>query len=384
MGADISIITMARMDRVDKQGRVPLLLRIDLRNKPVAYDKCGEKAYKVPVEFWDQEAKLVNKKYPNATQINLALSKRKVELEGMFLAKEQLGVRLTAQRIKHIVDGIDPGRCFYAFCEKQIIEKYDNDETRRTYRSEVSKLKEYRAELTFGDIDFEFLQGCRAWMRDTRKNKPNTIWKTFKFMRTMVGDALKMKGIIAENPFDEFDRGTYKQTRRTWLSQVERLKLEQLLHNPLPDMLQRVLVYQLFMCYAGLRFEDAMAFDYNQHIIDGERLIMNTEKEDEMVNVKLYPKLREILVLVREYPLQIANQTFNKHIKIAQEMAGVEKNLSAHVGRHTFGRMLAENGVDIKKAQKLLAHRDERSTKVYYHLIDKDVDKEVDEKLENV
>ena len=65
-------------------------------------------------------------------------------------------------------------------------------------------------------------------------------------------------------------------------------------------------------------------------------------------------------------------------------MAGIKKTLTAHVGRHSFGRMLAENGVDIKKAQKLLGHRDERSTRIYFHLLDTDVDKEVDDKLSAV
>ena len=68
-------------------------------------------------------------------------------------------------------------------------------------------------------------------------------------------------------------------------------------------------------------------------------------------------------------------------VKIAASLAGINKNLSAHVGRHTFGRMLAENGVDKHKAKKLLAHRDIRSTDVYYHMQDTEIDKEVTDKL---
>lgn len=383
MQANISIYNMIRADRMSA-GTVPILIRVDLNNSPAAYDKCGSKSYRIPPAMWDSAKREVSARHPNAQQINLALSRRRLELEQIFMLKEAAGLKLNKQRIKALVKGVDPGRCFYSFCRQQIKEKYSNKETRRTYESEVTKLEEYRDALTFLDIDFAFLQGLKAWMRDERKNTDNTIWKTFKFMNTMMNDALKIGGIIDKNPFDSFSRGAYTQTQRTFLTNTEREKLEAVLQKDIPEELYKVVVYQLFMCYAGLRYEDAMAFNYEEHIIEDQRLFMNSQKEDEQVNIKLYPKLREVLAYVRENPLRMLNKDFNKMLKIAATMAGITKNLTAHVGRHSFGRMLAESGVDIKKAQKLLAHRDERSTRIYYHMLDSDVDKEVDDKLGGV
>lgn len=199
----------------------------------------------------------------------------------------------------------------------------------------------------------------------------------------MMNDAIKM-GVISDNPFDSFDRGQYKQTPRTWLTKTERPMLESVLHKEIPEEIYKATVYMLFMVYAGLRFEDAISFDYGQHIVDDERLVMVTDKEDEPLNIKLYPKLREIIVYVRDHPLQISNRDFNELMKVVATLAGIKKKLTAHVGRHSFGRLLAENKVDIKKAQKLLAHRDERSTRIYYHLMDTDIDDEVDDKLSNL
>jgi site-specific recombinase XerD len=384
MGSAISIYPIAHMHRVNKSGKVPIVLRIDYNSQPAAYDSVGEKAYKVPVECWDPVKREVSKAYQNAAMINIAISKRALELETMFLLKEAAGVKLNKQKIKFLVKGIDPGKCFYEFSRNQIKEKYDNKETRRTYTTEVTKLEQFRAEASFADIDFEFLQSYKAWMRDIRKNKPNTIWKAFKFMNTMMNDALKIKGIIDENPFETFERGRYFQGKRPYLLKSEREKIEKLLYKELPTDLYKTVVYFLFMCYAGLRFEDAMSFDYNEHIIEGERLVMVTDKEDEPINIKLFPKLREVVVFVKDNPLVMANGTFNKLLKVVAIMAGIKKNLSAHVGRHSFGRMLAENGIDKSKAQKMLGHRDKRSTDIYYHLVDEDIDKEIDEKLNNV
>ena len=384
MQANLSIYSMIRKARIDGAGLVPILIRIDLDRSPVAYYKAGQKAYRIPLACWDDQARQVSARYPNAQLINLALSKRKMELEQIFLMKENQGLKLNKQRIQRLVKGIEPGRCFYAFCRQQIKEKHDNKETIRTYSSEVTKLELFRKDLSFNDIGFTFLQAYRAYMRDELKNEPNTIWKTFKFMNTMMRDAIKIGGIIDKNPFETFDRGSYKQTTRTFLTKLERERLEAVLYKKIPAELYRVIVYQLFMCYAGLRFEDAMAFNYELHIVDDERLIMETQKAKEQVNIKLFPKLREVLVYVQQHPLSITNQEFNLLLKVAASMAGINKNLTAHVGRHSFGRMLAENGVDIKKAQKLLGHRDERSTRIYFHLLDTDVDKEVDDKLRDV
>ena len=381
MGANISIYPVIHSHRKDKTGRVPIVLRIDLDNNPVAYDPIGEKANKVPAEYWDAETRSVKKHYANAALLNNIISKRRTELEGIFLIKEQMGLKLTKRNIKLIVAGKDPGRCFFEFCEKQIKDKYESAETIRTYNSELTKLKLFAAELSFRDIDYQFLQEYAAWMRDKRGNSANTIWKTFKFMNTMMNDALRIGGIIQENPFSKFDRGAYKQTQRTFLTKADRPKVEKLLTEPIPAELAKVVAYMLLMCYCGLRFEDAMAFDYTTHIVDDERLIMETQKKDVLVNIKLYPKLREIILFVRDNPLQLTNQQFNTMLKVVATMAGINKTLTAHVGRHTFGRLLAENGVAKEKAQKLLGHRDIRSTNIYYHMMDTDLDNEVDNKL---
>jgi len=302
-------------------------------------------------------------------------------------------MKLNAIMIKSLVAGIDPGREFYTFCRTQIKEKYKKKSTKATYTSEINKLREYRNALTFYDIDFKFLQGYAAYLRDKKHNEDNTIWKTFKFMNTMMEDALKIGGIITESPFGrgqygKFDRGQFKQPTRTFLTKTERPKMEALLQKALPQDILIVTAYYLLMVYCGLRYEDAMSFDYNEHIIDDERMVIMTQKKDYQLNFKLYPKLREIILFIRNNkntgPWKRINKEFNTILKIAAGIAGIDKKLTAHTGRHSFGRLLAEKKVDKKRAQKLLGHRDEKATNIYYHILDTDLDEEIDDKLNNV
>ncbi|MEO6832966.1 MAG: site-specific integrase [Chitinophagaceae bacterium] len=290
-----------------KDGSCPIYISIHIDNKQVAAFSTKKK---VSTKDWDEQRRCVKSSAKNAILLNATINKKIQELEGEFLRKELLDVHISKQEVRSQLK--NKSRQSYSdFCKNQIKEKHENKETIRTYMSEVTKLELFRKDLAFKDIDFAFLQSYKAYMRDELNNEPNTIWKSFKFMNTMMHDALKIGGIIEKNPFESFDRGTYKQTVRTFLTKREREKLEALLYKPIPAELYKVVVYELFMCFAGLRFGDAMSFDYDTHIVDNERLIMLTQKAKEQVNIKLFPKLREVLLFVKDNPLSTTNQEFN-------------------------------------------------------------------------
>jgi site-specific recombinase XerD len=374
----INIVPTALAHRVDKTGKCQLVIRVRVGKSFAHTEKLN---YKIPPAAWDPEKRLCKTSYPNSQMINALIKKKVAVLEEQFLQNELMGVTLTKVRVNKIARGEMPGKCFYQFCNAHIPVKYPTEkqkETRRSYFGEVTKLQKYQTDLSFADIDYGFLTRYKAYMLNELGNHENTVWKSFKFMNTMINDAIKMGGLIKTNPFAEFDRGKYKQGKRPYLEISDCDRIHEFMAKEIPEQLRVIAAYYLFMCYTGLRFTDATKqFKPTIHILNNERIVITTGKFGEDVNLLIHDRLRTVLDIVVNNPLNITNKDFNKYLKVVATMSTIDINLTAHVGRHTFGATLAEMDVPIEKAQRLLGHRDKKSTVIYYHLKNKDLDNEM-------
>ncbi len=57
-------------------------------------------------------------------------------------------------------------------------------------------------------------------------------------------------------------------------------------------------------------------------------------------------------------------------IKYWAKRADINKHVSFHTARHTFGTMMLTLGVDLYTVSKLMGHRSVRSTQIYAKIID--------------
>lgn len=356
-----NIIAGVRNDKKDRKGFVPIYIFIYEGSKLIAKKSIGQK---VKPEFWDNEKREVNKKVVNATLINSVISKEKITIETKILQeiiikdKPDFSAMLHREKVKDI--------SFFDFAESQIEQKNYAKETRRSYRLYTEKIKAFKSSLKLTDIDYKFLQSYEAYLRNDLKNDVNTVWGNFKFINTMIKDAIKCKYLTVD-PFTIYKRPKYKQKQREFLTVKELETIEKFIEKNKDKYLDKAAKHFLFMAYTGLRFSDAIRFNAS-HIINNERIVIETQKTKQIANIYLNDKIKPLAAFIIENPLTLSSVDFNRKLKLIAAYCGITKKVSSHVARHSFGASLVALGVPEKVAQGLLAHGSPASTKIYYHL----------------
>ena len=363
-----NIVPTLRTDKIDKKGFAPIYLFIYEGSKLITKQPIGQK---VTVQFWDVEARQVKKAAPLSTLINALILSKKTTLTAKFMSEEISG---SGSNVAEVMNrGKNKDLDFFSFARKQIKEKKYADETRRAYGIVLDKIEAYRKHLKISQVDYAFLQGFEAHLRDNLKNDVNTIWGNFKVINTFINDAIKLN-LIKDNPFDIYNRPKYKQGPGTFLNAEELTSWENFANTTLDGGFERVSKYYLFMARTGLRFSDASRFDPAKHIIDGVRIVLETQKTHNTTNILINEKIKPLIEYISNNPLGITQTYFNRVLKVIAAHLGIAKKVSSHTGRHSFGASLVALGVPEKVAQGLLTHSTAAATKIYFHLSEPSLD----------
>lgn len=88
--------------------------------------------------------------------------------------------------------------------------------------------------------------------------------------------------------------------------------------------------------------------------------------------------------LVETYYRKVEKRCWPSLLKEIAELCGISKNLTTHCARHTFATTVTlANHVSMESVSKMLGHSSILMTKIYARILDKSVEREMDE-LENI
>lgn len=342
----MKVSAILRKDRKDENGLSKIVIRINDRSS----QKYVTTRYKVkPSQF--QNGRVV--KHEDASVINKDLQQQIQEIE-------ESGKRPTVVTFETYCTA------FISHHQKAGTRKPDMI---RQYKGELSKFLRFSHDIPLQKITPDLLKSYHVYMKGKLGNAHNTIWKSFKFLKTIFNQAIK-EGIVKSSPFAQMDKLTYKQTARTFLTAAEIKKIGALKIEP-SNPLYNIQKWFLIQCYTGLRAGDLEQVDTKRIFSEG-RIIIHTNKTGEVVSQPLLPNVKELLE--QAPPFKITNQEYNRQLKSLAALAGVSKNISSHIARHSFAMRLMELGKDIHVAQKLLGHSSINTTKIYAKIQDKRID----------
>lgn len=253
---------------------------------------------------------------------------------------------------------------------KDFAKRYSK-ETLRTYKSQLTKLRQFSKKVCFEEINPVWWHQYHKFLVD-RGNNATTIHKTFRHLNVFINKAVELE-IIPSNKIRKVKIRAGK-TNRKYLLIDELKKLNEYYKNEAPLRHRSVLKYFLFACYTGLRYTDIKLLcwqNIKEHVID-----IQFHKTGKAEHIPLSKSAKELLPVrgssARDSRVfkTYSNQKTNDYLEECMIATGIEKHITFHCARHTFATISLKLSGDIATVSKLLGHSRISTTEIYAKVLD--------------
>ena len=257
--------------------------------------------------------------------------------------------------------------------------------------------------LYFTDVDMAFINKFKSFCRTYLNHKERTLTNQLIFIRTLYNNAIK-EGIANKKyyPFaGENEKIRIKSSQKIGLTKEEVTKIENLEAKANRAIWHTRNVWLFSYYFAGIRISDVLTMRWSDFVDDRLLYVMN--KNNKSVSLKIPQKALTIIEHYKKdkdskndfvFPFlkkadlsdpedvfvkaRNATSLFNKYLKRIAISCEIDKNLSNHIARHTFGN-IAGDKISPLMLQKLYRHSDLKTTIGYQaNFIHKDADDALD------
>lgn len=270
----------------------------------------------------------------------------------------------------------------------------------RAYKETRNSLIKFKGKkFKFKDITSTFLEKYEVFLKENGSKNGGVAFR-MRELRSLFNKARNRKLIPKEPyPFEEYKISKLKpEANKIAMDLKEFEKFKKVDLSAHPNLLEAY-NYFLFSIYArGLNFHDSMHLKWSN--IRNGRIYYTRSKTKGKINLEIIPPAQKILDYYKAqnratqyvFPIllddnlthqQIANRKhkvlsrYNKKLKEIAVLAGIEKNLSSYVARHSFATILKMSGSSIEKISEMMGHSDVSITVAYLkEFSNEDLDKE--------
>lgn len=376
-----SILFVAQKGKLKANGKAPILARVTVNGEMV---HLATRIDVDPDRWLGKECRTPGRSAEDK-YINEMLGNYRNVIKNKYNELFFRGEAITAMRLKSILTSRsdEAKRLLVLFDEfnedyKALVGKETTHKTYTRYLLTRRRLAEFMAakykirDILLSDINTKFINDFYIYLRTVDgKNGHNYHMKMIQRLRTVFKTA-KDNGWVTADPFGGF-KISMEETHREHLTIDE---LGVLMSKEMTsERLQRVKDIFVFSCFTGLAYTDVRGLKKSEVVMGNDgRLWIDTRRDK--TKVAVYVPLLDIpRAILEKYADQTshdrllsipANQKVNDYLKEIAAICGIDKNLTFHIARHTFATTVTlENGVALETVQKMLGHKNIRTTQVY-------------------
>lgn len=327
---------------------------------------------------WDKKRRKV-KCHPNAAELNRRIWEFICKLEKEELQMWQQEGWISLEKLHRKKSKSENNDSFTDFYRQEVSNAVIRESTRRNHLATLKTLCLFKKEICFDELSFELLLSFEKFMYQEGYHV-NTVGKHMRHLKRYINVAI-LKGYISS------ERGIFKnyriksvESRHTHLRPEELRLLEELVLPEKYGRLRKSFDAFLFCCYTGLRFSDFTHLKSENIQKSGRETWLNYRSVKTNIEVRLPLHLlfegKALKVLHRymrnpdEFFRLQDNSNVNKELQRIANLCGLKKRLTFHVARHTNATLLIYKGINITTVQKLLGHRNVKTTQLYANVMD--------------
>lgn len=368
----------------NKDGSYPLAIRIT-KNRKSSYIHVGHHVF---LKDWDAKNQAVKKSHPNSVRLNNLLMKKRAEANDTLINMETRGEDFSATVIKKQINPKD-GITFFAQAKIYTTNLEKNGKYNR-YKTEIGRVQRFKEflgrDITFSEISVNLLNQFRSWLKSTRDIKERTIVNHLLTIRTIYNQAIKSH--LVDNKKYPFGKDKivikFPDSLKIGLTADEVRKLESLDLTGYQNHARNVWLVSLN--FAGMRLADVIKLRWSDFkdgrihyamsknlktgslkISDKAKAILKQYKTHPQKHDFVFPELK-VLDELTPYEVQrkiaYAGKRLEKALKLIAKDAGIEKNISMHIARHTFAQISGDR-IPVQILQQLYRHSNIQTTMGY-------------------
>lgn len=377
-----------KTEKTNKKGLAPIFARIRINGKKMEITTNRS----INLDSWLSENESAFPLNKSNKELNKYLELYKGKIYSSYSSLLSSGEEINVERFKLAFFGKPSQKKYYLIettkehniqFEKLIGTKfsygsYKNYKTTLKYLIEFIPILYDVEDILLTQADYKFCESYFSFLTNTKKCKTNGANKQIQRIKKIINYATRA-GYIQSNPMASYSL-QFKPANRIALTMGELNKLMETDFNR--DTLKIVRDIFIFQCYTGLSYADVKGLK-EAHIQKGihDELWIKMERQKTEIAFSI-PLLQIASDLLKKYADKndygsefllpvLSNQKMNDNLKIIQEIAGVSKNLTTHLARHTFATTITlANGVPIETVSRMLGHTTLRTTQIYAKVLD--------------